>query len=437
MNLTIRNIQGARRSWFLLWLKLRIFAHFLPCLWSAPGRALPRLSPRRFQRFLQRLLLFLSKLGHNKFVRIGSTTRLDLYVPNFPSPAFYTACRKFLVFDGPLPCATVLLSLTSACRFACPHCYQRMDRGKDMPLEALLRVTRELQARGIAFFNLEGGEPFLVYDRLKAVCAAIDARSEVWVNSTGDGMTLERLQELKRSNLTAVMFSLHAAEPARLNAFMHSDRAWDTLEHGVALCHAAGVPVAFNTCLGREGFYDGEFERLMERAREFRACLVQLINPKPAGAWLEGGPAPFSRADLDQVAASVRRYNHAPACAGYPSISAQTLEEDPACFGCTAGGTDRFYINAKGDVQPCEFLNLSFGNIVEEDFGLIYDRMRQVFAPPGQTWLCQAAAPKLRELVRAQGLRSLPLSKELSAQLYHHWDRGQPTPLYADLERLK
>ncbi len=355
MKAPIRNIQGLSRAWFLLRLKLAMFFHFLPCLFAASGPGpsslrRPRLSPRRFVLVLRRLLLFLSRLGHNKFVRIGSVTRLDLYVPGFPGPAFNLACRKFLTFDGPLPCATVLLSVTSACRFSCPHCYQRLDRGKDMPLEVLVSVARRLQERGIAFFNIEGGEPFLVYERLRQVCAAIDARSEVWVNSTGDGLTLERLRELRDLNLTAVMFSLHASEPARLNAFMKSDRAWEMLQRGVEVCHAAGVPVAFNTCLGREGFYDGEFERIMERAKEFGACLVQLIKPKPAGAWLRDAPVPFNPQDQARAVELVQRYNHHRAFAAYPSISAQTLEEDRACFGCTAGGTDRFYINAKGDV---------------------------------------------------------------------------------------
>ena len=101
--------------------------------------------------FLRRLLLFLSKLDHNKFVKIGSATRMDLYVPSFPTEAFYAGCKKFLVFDQPLPCVTVLVSVTSACRFSCPHCYQRRDHGRDVALDTLVPVVRKLQDRGIAF----------------------------------------------------------------------------------------------------------------------------------------------------------------------------------------------------------------------------------------------------------------------------------------------
>ncbi len=428
---SIRNVQGLSRWWFLARLKLTIALHFLP-LWFAG-----HLSLRRLVLFLRRLLLFLSKLEHNKFVRMGRATRLDLYVPGFPTPAFYFGCRKFLSFDQPLPCVTALIAVSSACRFRCPHCYQRQDRGRDVSIDVLVPVVHKLQDMGIAFFNIEGGEPFLVYERLRRVCAVIDSRSEVWVNSTGDGMSLERLRELKGLNLTAVMFSLHTAEPARTNEFMQSDKAWDTLTRGIQLCHEADVPVAFNSCLRAEAFRNGEFERVMDRAKEFGACLVQLIKPKPAGAWLESDCLAFSREDFDRATALVQRYNHDPAYAAFPAICAQMIEEDRTRFGCTAGGTDRFYINAKGDVQPCEFLNLSFGNIAEEDFESIYTRMRQIFSPPGETWLCESCSPRIRELLKTQASPILPLKLKLSAQIFKTWDRGDPTKLYADLAKLR
>jgi MoaA/NifB/PqqE/SkfB family radical SAM enzyme len=394
------------------------------------------LSPRRFVLFLRRLLLFLSKLDHNKFVRIGEKPRMDLYVPSFPSPAFYWGARKFTAFDRPLPCVTALISVTSACRFSCEHCYQRLDKGHDVALDKLIPVVRLLQNQGVSFFNIEGGEPFLVYDRLREVCAAIDQRSEIWVNSTGDGMTLERLKELRELNLTAVMFSLHTAEASKLNSFMGSPKAWDTLARGVELCHEAGVPVAFNACLARDAFYNGEFEKVMDRARAFNACVLQLIKPKPAGAWLNSGAATFNAADLEHMTAFVRRYNHSPDYASYPAISAQALIEHSSRFGCTAGGVDRFYINAKGDVQPCEFLNISFGNIAREDFSVIYERMRNAFSPACESWLCEACAPAIRSVFQARHLKSLPLDQDASAEICRAWNRGNPTPFYTGIKDL-
>jgi MoaA/NifB/PqqE/SkfB family radical SAM enzyme len=418
----IKTIAGFRRALFLPLLETTIFFHFLPALFTG------RLSVRRFATFLKRLLFFLTKLQHNKFVRFDSATRLDLYVPNFPTRAFYTACEKFAVFGRSLPCATALISVTSACRYRCAHCYQQRDKGKDMPIETLINAVRQLQDMGIAFFNIEGGEPFLTYDRLKAVCTAIDNRSEIWVNATGDGMTLDRLRELRQNNLTAIMFSLHTADPVKLNSFMQSDSAWNNLERGVSLCHQAGVPVAFNTCLNKEDFSNGEFEKVMEQARAWNGCLVQLIKPKPAGGRMDKGVEGISSGEIDTIKKKINTYNHDRAYRNFPAISAQMIEECPEVFGCTAGGTDRFYINAKGDVQPCEFLNISFGNIVTEDFTLIYERMRACFNQPGQTWLCEAYAEEIRSLAGAEPV--LPLTPEQSKTIYTTWNRGKRTELY-------
>lgn len=277
----------------------------------------------------------------------------------------------------------------------------------------------------------------MVYERLKQVCVAIDNRSEIWVNSTGDGITLERLQELTGLNVTAIMFSLHAYEPEKLNSFMGSPYAWETMAKAIDLCHQAGIAVAFNICLQKEAFYNGTFEKVMEKAKEFKAAIIQLIKPKPAGGWLETGAGVFNEEDIQHIKELVNKYNHNTQYQDYPSISAQVIEEDKDVFGCTAGGTDRFYLNAKGDVQPCEFLNISFGNIQDEDFEVIYQRMRAQFAEPGECWLCEKYSGKISQLFREHNLPSLPLDPELSKTVYQTWDRGNKTELYQKLKSFK
>lgn len=424
-----RNVTGPAKKLFIARLMLGVFKRYC-------GKVLRRDMPlTSFVPFLRRMLYFLGKLQHNKFVSLNGKTRLDLYIPGYPSRAFFTACDKFTVFNQRLPCATALISLTSACGFRCKHCYQGRDRGRDVDLRCLLDAVTRLQDMGVAFFNIEGGEPFLVYDRLRAVCAGIDNRSEIWINSTGDHMDRRRLQELKELGVTAIMFSLHSPDPDQLNAFMGRNNAWAVMERGVALCHDVGLAVAFNTCLQRQDFYNGVFEQVMEKAKEFKACLVQLIHPKRAGIWLENGPTPFSADDIGHVKKLVARYNQHTEYKNYPAISAQIVEESPEMFGCTAGGIDRFYINAQGEVQPCEFLNISFGNIAEEDFTAIFQRMRDVFSSPGQTWLCEKHAPEIARLYRENGLQNLPLRGELSRRVYQGLAQGEPTELYERMER--
>ncbi len=424
----IKNVTGIYKAFFNIKIRVIIFFHFLTELFNK------NMSLRRYILFLRRLLYFLSKLQHNKFVKIGKNTRLGLYIPGFPSKPFYTACKKFMVFDKKLPCTTVLISVTSACIFNCEHCYQKNDIGKDIDIEKLVKVVKRLQNLGVAFFNIEGGEPFLVYDRLKMVCEVIDERSEVWINSTGDGMTSKKLQELKNFNITAVMFSMYSPYPDIVNKFMKSDKAWSSMVKGIELCDETDIPIAFNMCLKKQDFYNGIFDKLMERAKDFNASLIQLIKPKPAGGWLENGVEDFSKADILKVKEVVNEYNSSKKYKDYPSISAQIIEEDSRMFGCTAGSTDRFYINAKGDMQPCEFLNISFGNIDIDEFDEIYQKMRQCFEEPGECWLCEKHSKDILKVFKEKNLKSLPLDREVSKKIYKGWDRGSHTELYDIIE---
>ena len=427
----VNNVTGWQKTVFNLKLKISIFFHYIPVLLQGD------ISFKGCILLLKRLLLFVSRMQHNKFVNIGGKTRLGLYVPGYPSEAFDTACQKFSQFSEKMPCTTVLLSITSACPYHCNYCYQKLDKGKDIEIETLIKTVKRLQEMGIAFFNIEGGEPFFVYDRLKRLCSVIDARSEIWINSTGAGMTRERLVELKDLDVTAIMFSLHSPDADTFNRFMGDDSAWEAMEAGVKMCHDAGLAVAFNTCLMRDDFYNGTFEKIMESGRDFKACLIQIIKPKPAGGWLEKETIEFTAEDLDYIKDKVNKYNLQEEFSGYPSISAQIIEEDKAVFGCTAGGTERFYINAKGDLQPCEFLNISFGNIAVDKFEDIYPKMRSCFAWGGECHLCESCSKEIHKLYQENDLKSLPLSPELSEKIYGSWDRGKRTDLYERLEKMK
>lgn len=386
-------------------------------------------------RLLKRLNYFIGKMQGNKYAPVGQGTKIDLYIPAFPSRAFFTACDKFKVSAEPFPCSTVLISVTKACRFQCVHCYQRLDKGPDVALDRLVEVVKEIQEMGVAFFNIEGGDPFLVYDRLLRVCQAIDDWSVIWVNSTGDGITVERLKELKQNQVKAIMFSLHSADPDTLNAFMGRANAWDTMLEGIHQCKEAEMPFAFNSCLGKEDFFNGKFEEVMAFAKVQGACMIQLIKPKSAGAWLNEKLPETDQSTLEHIKAKVNRYNLHHDYRDFPSISAQIIEEDAAHFGCTAGGTDRFYINAKGDLQPCEFLNISYGNIQEGSFNDMYQKMRRDFNPPGECWLCEENAAKIAALYTGHHLDTLPLSPQLSKEVVKAWNRGNTTRLYREVRR--
>ncbi len=420
---------GMKKSLYNIYIQVYVFLHFLKALFSGEIKA------RHFIRFLRRLLYFLSKMKLNKYVKTGKFIKMNLYVPVFPSEAFFKAGKKVYISDQKMPCISVLLSVTSACRYDCEHCYQKLDKGHDVDINLLCEIAAKLDRMGVSFFNIEGGEPFLVYDKLKKLCQSISA-GEIWINSTGDGMTPERLAELKSIGVRGFMFSLHSADPEKINGFMRNAKAYENLTNGIEMSHKAGLEVAANTCIVRDDYFNGTFEKILDLAKGLGVTIIQLIKPKPSGGWLGSEISYFSEEDLRQIEEKVHKYNNKKAYRDYPFISAQIVDERSDMFGCTAGGTDRFYINAKGDVQPCEFLNISYGNIKDEEFDEIYARMRKSFEKAGDRWLCESCSKQIAEIVSQNKIAVLPLSKELSEQVTGNWARGNEPEFYREVVKI-
>lgn len=391
-----------------------------------------RLNPWRYAVFLRRAAVLLARFWPDKAVRTCRGTKLQLYLPAYPSKAFFHALEAKLVLRPPGP-ATVVYSITKACSFHCPHCYQRRDRGKDVSIESLVQTALKLRDAGVALFDIEGGEPFHRMERLETLLDALDDRSEIWVNTNGALVDREKLERLRGRGLLGLMVSIHSPDAKEHDVFTGREGAFEAACGAVRLCRRLGLSAAINSVLTRDQLLAGRLDALMDLAKELDADFVQLIHPKPSGAWLGADDRLAFDADLIRtVRAAHRRYNSA-ACADYPGLAAQVFEERLESFGCSAGGIDRLYVGASGELQPCEFLNISFGNIDEEGFETVYRRMRSYFPKPCADWLCCTQAPAIAAKMHEHRIDATPLPWTITKELVEEWDRGEPTPLYEKL----
>lgn len=426
MNITY--IRSYRKFFLIQYIKLNIIFKFLLLVINK------EIEFSNYILFLKRTFLYLKTVKQNKFIKIGKIIKIDMHIPLFGTNCFYTYFKRFLTGSEKLKCSNVLISVTKECSFECKHCYQREDSGEDVDIDTLVDVTETLLEDGVSLFKIEGGDPFIKFDRLESICKTVADNGEIIINSTGNGVTLERLKSLREvCNIGSIMFSLNSPKEEDVNFFMGQDYAWNAIIHGLKLCKISSIPTGLNCCLQRDDFFNGNFEYLLSRAKDLDVSFINILHPKSAGAWIKGGFRQFTKDDIDHIKYVVNKFNSKRVHRDYPAIFAQVIEEDENHSGCTAGGTNRFYINAKGDVQPCEFLNISFGNIKEENFKQIYKRMRKEFKTPGINWLCESNSSKIATLFKDG--ESLPLDVDKSKLIYNIWDRGDYTPLYKKLEK--
>jgi MoaA/NifB/PqqE/SkfB family radical SAM enzyme len=419
----IKPITGIKRFFFDIYLILSIFFRYTGFLLKR------KISFKQYILFFKRMILLQIRFRYNKVIRIGNVYKLHLYLPAFPSVAFFHALKRFLMLKGEPSPVSVLLSVTKACTYNCPHCYQKMDTGSELSDDRLNEVAKEMQSLGISFFNIEGGEPLLKFDKLLKLVRSLDERAEVWVNTNGFGLTEEKAKKMKEVGVFGVMISVHHWDRIKFDKFVGKDGAFDDAISALEVFREAGIATAINCCPTKETIEEGGIEKIMKLAKDHGCSYVQLIHGKPAGGWL-GRKDPLKDEIIREMARSHTLFNKHFKFRNYPAMSSQVFESLKGNFGCTAGGIERFYLNHHGEVQPCEFTNVSFGNVQDEDFFVIYKRMKSYFKKPGANWLCCTEAERIEKAIRAQEEKKIPLPKEKTISIVKDWDLGEETPLY-------
>jgi hypothetical protein len=63
--------------------------------------------------------------------------------------------------------------------------------------------------------------------------------------------------------------------------------------------------------------------------------------------------------------------------------------------------------------------------------------MRKVFNTPCQNLMCEKISNNIYKFYKDNNLKTLPLTTELSKQIYEKWNRGDKTEFYKKIEDVK
>ena len=335
-----------------------------------------------------RRIAALSELGRAyKYVAFNGSVYLDCFYPKFPGRVFDRLVRTMLgnlLFTperwAPTTFALVL-SITKRCVYRCEHCYaiETLGQRDVLSREDLLRIARSFQRLGVGVIAWEGGEPLMRFEDLLALLRATRDESESIVATTAYGLTPDKARQLREAGLVSAIISLDHYLPDEHNRFRRNKKAFDMATRGVRIFREAGILPSLCICATRDNVDAGGLYRYLELARQLGAAFVQVLDATPAGSYL-GQDVMLTAAQVEEVRRFHLRVNTDPQYRDYPSVSARALLED-ARFGCCAGNA-LCYVDSSGNLQACDLLQISFGNVLEEGVEPVYARMKQCFPHP-------------------------------------------------------
>ena len=279
-----------------------------------------------------------------------------------------------------------------------------------MDTETILRAVRELKEIGVCWLGLTGGEPLLNPDIARIVASAADGCA-VKLFTTGSTLTREKARELKQAGLFSVSVSLdhwlpeiHDRNRGLAGAFATALKAIDLFRE------TGGIQVGVSAVVSREMIRRGQVEEFLEFLQGLGIDEAWLCEAKPSVAAFWDDDLVISQAEHRQLSRLQDRYNRGNGM----TVNYLGHFESREFFGCNAGHK-MVYVDACGEVSPCVFTPMTFGNIRDRSLKEIFAAMKSHF-PSDDTCFINKNFPLIRDASRGRGFLDPAASLQVMAK---------------------
>jgi len=252
------------------------------------------------------------------------------------------------------------------CNFKCQHCYTTHFVKTNKPslsLDEKKAVIRECLGLGAISIDFVGGEIGILDEMDKLLPYCLPYETYISIASNGFEMTRARICELKRLGVDQISISIDIGTEEEHDSFRNKKGSYKRCFEALNDIRAEGLVPIIITTVAKGGTKQKGFRELVQYAISTHTNLV--FSPAiPFGNW-EG--------NLDVLCDDDDRATFLILHKQYPFITKDNYE-NMGSFGCPAA-KQILYISEYGDVMPCAFTHISFGNLKYESLREIRERM--------------------------------------------------------------
>jgi MoaA/NifB/PqqE/SkfB family radical SAM enzyme len=271
------------------------------------------------------------------------------------------------------------IGITMRCPNKCIHCGAAdIIADPELSLDEVNRVIDESIELGSYLISFDGGEPMLRHDLADMVRHVDKSRAIATSFSSGYGLTPEKAKELKAAGMYAVRISIDSPRREEHERVRGRVGSYDDAMTGIDNALAAGILTDMFVVVSPDNIDELEdFYTLAENKGMHEMSLYEIIA---VGRWLHHEDETIGPSDVDRLGRFQKEKNK---LRDGPRITAFPYFMGPDMFGCFAGRR-WVHITSGGDVLPCAYTPLKFGNIRDEPLKVIWKRMGKTYrkTPP-------------------------------------------------------
>lgn len=310
------------------------------------------------------------------YARRGDLLIYTSYQPPVPSSASMKllGSRLMLEFTGHPQPTVCTLQVTTRCQANCIHCSAARHKRKDSPelsTEEWKKVIREAEQLGVVTVVFTGGEPLLRPDIFELIEWVDKNEAVVLIFTNGMLLTEENVRKLAKAGIWCVHVSIDSPDPQDHDEMRRLPGCFEKAVEGLKRCKDAGLLTGISTYATPERLHNGQVVQMIELAKSIGTDEITIFDVVPTGRLLlEDRKHLLSDADKEELCRIEEEYNRNKP----PLVITQAHVNGPTGVGCYAGWC-QFYMTAYGDVTPCDFTPLSFGNVREKSLEQIWSEM--------------------------------------------------------------
>ncbi|MEL7566112.1 MAG: radical SAM protein [Dehalobacterium sp.] len=359
------------------------------------------LSNRQMIRVKPSINWFLTKyMGKFNLVNIGGPLIIHSHLPAVNSKAFTRFINEHLL-AGSLGPSHAQISLTNVCPQNCQYCYNKNRRGELLSTVEIKQLIQDLKKMGVFWLGFTGGEPLLNKDIVEIVRSAGDDCA-IKLFTTGSNLTEQLAAELKKAGLLYVSVSLdHWLEEAH-DRIRGCKGAFRTALRAIEIFKSTGVHVSVSAVISRQMLQENQVPEFLKFLSDLGVNEAWLSETKPTVEAFWNKDAVITEEERLSLVNLQDKYNKE----GKITVNYLGHFEGGEYFGCNAGNK-MVYIDAFGEVGPCVFTPMTFGNIRDKSVQAIFSEMKERFPSESRCFI-----NKNYELLKKYYKGQSPISRE-------------------------
>jgi MoaA/NifB/PqqE/SkfB family radical SAM enzyme len=283
----------------------------------------------------------------------------------------------------------VEISLTDRCQCRCKHCFaatqQPLPEKEELSTSEVKILIDDLSELKVTEVCFSGGEPLLRNDVLELVSYA--HRKGLVSRLITNGILLDEKMviALKSAGINWCSISIDNPKREQHDAFRRYPGCYEKAIEGLSNLVANNIPCSIITVARKALIYSGELDELVKIGKRIGVAVVRINFPVPIGRFLNQDNETLNLEERERVRGLLK----------YGNV---VMENPSEGTKCTAAVT-KVNVLPNGDVTPCVFVPLSYGNIRRSRFQQIWSAMQEYNKQFKATGYCPMCDPILRDQV--------------------------------------